>query len=251
VEFLFVRKFWAISYKVSVAWIKELFHYGKYVFSTSISVMVLYSINQMILGTIINPAAAGAFNVASRIWNLSEIPINAVCTMIFPQSAKRFANEGDGAAKYLYERSVGIILAILIPALVFLYLFPSWVVIMVAGSKYLDTIPLIRIVAVCCLIAPFNRMFGTILDSTGRPKLNFYIILSLMTTECIFTYALVKWFGLIGAMEATLIAMSIFFVIMQVILKNMFRVNFLNAFQYAVKFYSEMINSYVKPMLVK
>ncbi len=126
VEYFFVRKYWQVNWKINIARVKELFNYGKYVFSTSISVMILSSINQWFLGTMINPAAAGVFNVATRISNLTEIPVNALCTMVFPQSVRRFTAEGDAAGKYLYERSVGIMLAILLPALIFLCLFPTW-----------------------------------------------------------------------------------------------------------------------------
>lgn len=251
VEYFFVRKYWQVNWKINIARVKELFNYGKYVFSTSISVMILSSINQWFLGTMINPAAAGVFNVATRISNLTEIPVNALCTMVFPQSVRRFTAEGDAAGKYLYERSVGIMLAILLPALIFLCLFPTWVITIIAGSKYIDTAPMMRLFAVACLFVPFNRMFGTIMDSTGRPKLNFYIILGLTLVETGFTYTFVKLFGLVGAIEATLAAMFTFFVIMQIILHKIFKVNFLNAFQYAVKFYGEMINSYLKPMLAK
>ena len=52
-----------------------------------------------------------------------------------------------------------------------------------------------------------------------------------------------------GAVYATLIANFIFFVVMQIILSRELRVNFLNAFIYAVRFYPEFFRTYLKPMV--
>ena len=48
----------------------------------------------MMLGTMISPDAAGTYNVAIRIFNLTDIPTNALGAIVFPQSAKRFAEQG-------------------------------------------------------------------------------------------------------------------------------------------------------------
>ena len=100
-------------------------------------------------------------------------------------------------------------------------------------------------------MTPFNRLFGTIFDSTGKPQVNFIIVVLFALTESVLTYYLIIAYGLAGAIYATYISGIVFFIIMQIILYRYFKVNFLNAFLYAGKFYPEMVDNYVKPMLTK
>jgi lipopolysaccharide exporter len=250
-QYFFVRNYLTPLSKPDMQRVKDLFNYGKYVFSTSISVVLIGTINQVMLGTIMTPAAAGSYNVIARITNLTDMPINALSTLLFPQSSKRFASQGAESGKYLYEKSVGVSLALTIPALLVVGLFPQFVLRIIAGSKYLDIAPLLYIVAVGSLFTPFNRLFGTILDSTGKPQVNFIIVVLFALTESVLTYYLIIAFGLGGAIYATNISGALFFAIMQIILHRYFKVNFLNAFRYAAKFYPEMVDNYVKPMLTK
>jgi len=248
VEYFFIRKYLLFSFRVEKVWVKKLFDFGKYVFATSISGIITTTVSQMMLGALLSPEAAGDYNVATKIIALTEIPTNSLVVIVFPQSSKRFANEGHDAIKYLYEKSVGALLAFLIPSLLFLFLFPGFVVHIIAGGNYGETIPLIKVSILSCLLNPFSRLFGTILDSIGKPKVNFIIITLFTVVELMLNYIMIKGYGIIGAVYATLLANIIFFVVMQTILRKELKVNFLNTFIYAKRFYPEFINSYLKPL---
>ncbi|GGB16647.1 flippase [Puia dinghuensis] len=246
VQYGFVRKNLILTRKIDYAWAKRLFGYGKYVFGTNISGILTGTINQMMLGALLSADAAGAFNVAIRITTLTEVPTNALGTIVFPQSSKRFASEGKGAIKYLYEKSVGTLLAILIPSLAILFFFPGFVVHVIAGSKYPETIPIIRLTVLYCLLTPFSRLFGTILDSIGKPRINFIIIILFTTVELVLTWYFIIAFGILGAVYATLTACILFFIVMQIILAQLLKINFLNTFVYAVQFYPDFYQNYIK-----
>ena len=251
VQYFFVRDDMHLAPTIDRDWVKKLFNYGKFVFGTNISGILTGTINQMMLGALLSADAAGAFNVAVRITTLTEVPTNALGTIVFPQSAKRFAAEGKGAIKYLYEKSVGTILAILIPSLGLLFLFPNFVVHTVAGNKYPETIAIIRITVLYCLLTPFSRLFGTILDSIGKPRINFIIIILFTTLELILTWFFIIDFGIIGAVYATLAACIVFFIIMQAILYSLLKINFLKTFVYAVQFYPEFYRNYLLAFIRK
>ncbi len=251
VQFFFVRKYLAFTYQVSIAWINKLFHYGKYVFGTSISGLLSGTIGQMMLGALLSPAAAGAYNVAVRIMNLVDIPTNTVAIMVFPQSAKREASGGNAAIKYLYEKSVGTILALVIPCFLFLLLFPNFVVHFIAGSKYPETIPIVKVTVFYCFFIPFGRQFGTILDSIGKPKINFLIIVLSAVLNILLNFVLIKQFGVMGAVYATLVTASVIFVIMQYYLRRNFDIKTANTFIYAARFYPEFSAKYIWPLFRK
>lgn len=246
-EYFFVKDLLKFTFEVTGEWVKKLLNYGKYAFGTSIGSILSSTIDQMMLGSLLSPAASGAFNIAVRIMNLVDIPTNAIAVIVFPQSARRLATEGEDAIKYLYEKSVGTILAILIPALLFLFLFPDFVVGFIAGGKYVETVPILKVTVIYCLLIPFGRQFGTILDSIGKPKINFLLVVLNATINLGLNYVLIREMGVMGAAYATLISNFVSFAISQTILNRILHVNPFHAFIYAYKFYPEFFVKYIKP----
>jgi len=245
VSWFYVKKFIHFTYSFSKGWIKKIFHYGKYAFATSVSSILSGTIDQWMLAGIISPAASGSFNIAVRVGNLIDIPTNAIATIVFPQSAKRMETEGKQAIKYLYEKSVGTILAMVIPAIIFLYIFDSFIIQLLAGDKYADTVPILNITLLYCILSPFGRQFGVILDSIGKTRVTFIIVIVNTTIILILNYFFIKKYGVIGAAYATLISNIVGFTIAQIILWKELRVNALNAFIYAYMFYPEFIRKYI------
>jgi O-antigen/teichoic acid export membrane protein len=244
-SWLIVKRFFYFSYTFNWDWLKKIFHYGKYAFGTSISSQLSGTIDQWMLAGILSPAASASFNTAVRITNLINVPTDAVATIVFPQSAKRMHSEGKEAIKYLYEKSVGTILAILIPSVLFIFLFDEWIVSMIAGGKYADSVPILNVTLLYCLLIPFGRQFGTILDSIGKTNLTFTIVVVTAVTNLILNFLLIKKYGVIGAAYATLISNIIGFIIAQAILYKELRVNVLHCFVYAYMFYPEFVNKYI------
>jgi len=246
IAFLLVRPHLSISFKIYPEWIKKLFNYGKYAFGTSVSAILSVTVDQMMLGAILSPIQAGAFNVAVRITNLLDIPTNAVAVIVFPQSAKRMATEGKAGIKYLYEKSVGTLIALLIPGVLFLYLFSDFVVTLVAGTNYKDTIPLLHITLLYCLFTPYGRQFGNILDSVGKTRLTFFVVLMVTSINIGLNYIFISRLGVLGAAYATLTAHIIGFFIGQSILRKELNVSIKNTFIYAWQFYPEFFRKYLK-----
>ncbi len=250
-EYYFVRDFLRISRKLHKDWMGKLFGYGKFAFGTYISAVLSGSVNQMMLGTLLSPAAAGSYNVSIRIVGLTDIPTNALGVIVFPQSAKRFAAQGIDAGKYLYEKSVGTIVAILFPLVIFVFCFPGFVVRLVAGDHYAEAIPMVHFVILTCLFSPFDRFFGVIMDSIGRAKMNFILLSSFISLTLVLNYFLIGRQGLMGCIYGTLIADGIVFIIRQFLLYKILKVNPLSPFIYAWRFYPDFIRNYIKPLLGK
>jgi len=244
-SWFFVRKFLNFTLKFSKGWMKKIFHYGKYSFGTSVSSILSGTIDQWMLAALLSPAASGSFNIAVRIVNLIDIPTTAVATIVFPQSAKRMETGGKEAIKYLYEKSVGTILAILIPAVVFIYIFDGYVITLLAGDKYADVVPILNVTLLYCLLIPYGRQFGSILDSIGKTRLTFTIVVITASLNLTLNFFFIKEFGVIGAAYATLLSNIIGFGIAQVILKKEIGVNLFNTLIYACRFYPEFLNKYI------
>jgi O-antigen/teichoic acid export membrane protein len=246
-----VKQYLYLSFSIFRNHLKSIFNYGKYAFGTSLSAILFNTVDQMMLGSMINPASAAVYNIAVRILNLIEIPTGAVATIVFPQSSKRVETEGLAAVKYLYEKSVGTILAILLPPLILIYCFSDLVIFLLAGEQYADSANLLRITLLIAIFMPFGRQFGVILDSIGKTETTFYTVLISTVLNLSLNYFLIREIGVKGAAYATLIAMFLSFIWAQVLLRKILKVNLLRCFYYAYKFYPDFYQQFIKSYFCK
>lgn len=245
--YYYTRHHFRLEFSRTGHWLRQLFGYGKFGFGTSVSSLLSGTIDQMMLGAMLSPAASGAFNIAVRITNLIDVPTNAMAAIVFPQSARRMAEEGKEAVKYLYEKSVGTTLAILFPGVLFLYFFADWVIWIIAGDQYADSVALLRVTLLYCLLIPFGRQFGTILDSVGKTKITFQVVLITTLVNLGLNFILISKMGVMGAAYATLFSNIIGFAIAQRILHREIQVELVNTLVYMYRFYPESYRNYILP----
>ena len=100
-----------------------------------------------------------------------------------------------------------------------------------------------------CLFIPYGRQVGTILDSIGKTRLTFFIVLLIASINISLNYVLINAVGILGAAYASLIAAIIGFFVAKRVLKKELNINLFNTLIYAVKFYPDIYYKYIKPKL--
>lgn len=237
VSLILCRRYWHFSTSIDWQWVNTLFHFGKYVFGTNLSSMIHKNVDKMMLGSLASTSAVAVYDLAIRINNLIEIPTLSISAIVFPKSAQRIDTEGKPAIKALYEQSVGAMLALIIPAAALVLLFPEQIITIIAGEKYLDTVPILRLTVLFSLLLPFGMQFGTTFDAIGKPKINFYMVLISTILNAVLNYYFIKIWGIYGSVYATLTTISIGFVITQILIHRELGVNTLRPFKYIKDFY--------------
>ena len=234
-------RFLRYEWRVDRAWMKRLFAYGKYVFGTNLSTMLYKSIDKMMLGALpaAGTGAVAIYEAAVKVTNLVEVPTFSMASMLFPQSARSARNKA--ALKDLYEKAVGAILAILLPGIVLVELFAEPIITFIASEKYLPAAPLLRWTILYGLFIPFAIQFGTVLDSMGKPKVNFRITLLSMLLNVVFNFIFINAFGVFGAAYGTLLTYAVTFVLMQRLLYRELDVRFYAAFGHIPRFYRKAL----------
>ena len=241
VSWLFAKKYAHFSRKIDWAWVGKLFAYGKFVFGTNISTQLYKTVDKLLLGSLGGTAMVAVYDAAIRITNLTDVPTSSMASMLFPQSSRR-VQDGNGAVKQLYEKAVGAILAFMVPCIIAVLLLADWLILLTAGKAYSDAANLLRITIMFGLFLPYAVQFGTVLDSIGKPKVNFiYTLFSLLLTGLL-NLLLIPKMGAKGAAIGTLIAYAITFVFMQAYLHRTLKVNPLNPFLHMVDFYGKILN---------
>ncbi len=220
-------------------WVKKLFNYGKFVFGTNISAMIFSSVDQMILGAMLMPVQVAIYNTANRMNNIVDIPVASVASIVFPKSAQRVEESGIDSVVYLYERSVGLLLAILFPIVIGFIVLAKPVVSIIAGEQYLAAVPIMQLLMASAIVRPFVRQFGTALDSIGKPKINFRMLIIISAVNIAANYLCIFYFGTIGAAIGTSAALLVFFISTQIILKREINAKTLHTFVYMWDFYKK------------
>ena len=213
VGYFFAKPYLNFSKKLDWKWVKELFNFGKFTLGTNLSTIIYKFTDRSMLGTMVSLEAIAIYEVAIRITNLVDIPAISIAAVVFPQSAKNSLSQGKEGIRDMYERSVAAILGLIIPAMIFIYLFAEIVVFILGKEKYLASVPLLRVTLLFALFVPFALQFGTILDSIGKPKINFRFVILGLILNIIFNYFFISSYGIMGAVWGTLLTYAVMFVL--------------------------------------
>lgn len=237
----FAKKFAQFSRNIDWAWVRRLFDYGIYVFGTNLSTQLFKNVDKLLLGSLPGggKVAVALYDAAIRVTNLTDVPTASMATMLFPQSARRM-QEGKVAVKQLYEKAVGAILAFMVPAIIAVMIFADWIILLVAGKAYAEAANLLRITILFGLFMPYAVQFGTVLDSIGKPKVNFIYTLGSLALTAGLNYVFILKYGAYGAALGTLLAYAVTFVFMQLFLHKHLKVNPLRPYFYMMEFYRSL-----------
>ena len=233
----------------SVDWTSRLFHFGKYVMGTNLSSMIYKSVDKFMLGALLSSTAPVAvYDLAIRINSLNEVPTLSLAAIVFPESARQAVAKGKEGLKQLYEKSVGITLALVVPGTLFICLFPEWIITLAAGAQYTDTVSILRFTALYGLFLPFAVQFGTTFDAMGKPQLNFVFVVGGAVLNGVLNYFFIQRWGLYGAVVASLTTFSLTFLGNQWLLRRYLKVELSNTLRYAWQFYGSLFR-YAKTQL--
>jgi O-antigen/teichoic acid export membrane protein len=232
-----VKKYLFIGQWPTQKWIAKLFHYGKFSFGTNVSGMLFNSIDQMMLGAMTDTSQVAIYNASSKINNLIEVPISTVASIVFPQTSLKANKNDDAAIRNMYEKSVSILLAMILPILIVASVVPSLILTLIAGPSYGEFPGVLVIILFFSVLQPFSRQFGTVMDSMGKPDLNFYCISASALVNLGLNLFLIPKFGIYGAALSTLIALTLSVAFNMYVLHKLIKVNLLNIFKGIIPVY--------------
>ncbi len=236
-----------VSFKITFRrkWAVELLSYGRYTMGTNISAIILRNTDAWMLGWFISPAAVAVYNVAIRIANLFEVPTMAMAQVLFPQAVKKTELEGDKAVKALYEKSVTVLLIMILPITIGVILFSEEIVRLLAGENYAEAGVILKITMLYGLIIPLSKQMGILMEAIGRARLNMLFVTRGAIINGVLNCVFIPYFGIIGAAYATLIAVVINQVLNQLYLIKNFNVDLKNL-GYYTGYYFRIVRSNIR-----
>lgn len=203
----------------------EMMSFGKYSFGTNLASLSIRNMDSWMLGKLLSTESVALYNPAIRVSNLVEIPTLTVANLVFPKMSEGFGSGDTNYASQLYERSVGLLMALMIPLAIFMFVFSDWIVLIVAGKNYQGAGSLLQITAFYTLFIPFGRQFGILLDAVRRPKINFYFVLGTAVLNVCLNYFFILQWGIKGAAYGTLVTYLLRFASQQLLLFKLFQIS--------------------------
>lgn len=190
----------------------EKVNFIKYSLTTSVTNAIsqlLYLIDTYLVGMIIkNEVIVAGYKVSTLIpFNLTFIPMS-VMVFYYPYFAKNkdnftwLRNKIKTISRYLFYINGSIS--------IFMLVFSKYIVTIVFGNEYIETVPVFRILIIGFFISGTLRIpYGNILASMGKVKANLYNSLISGISNIVLDIYLIKRHGMIGAAIATLIVFII------------------------------------------
>jgi len=214
------RRLLNFSKVLSKQMLRQIFRFAKYTLATNVGSMFFRNVDSWMLSSILSPAAVAIYTPAIRVSNFVDVPFQSLNSILFPKIVQAFHEDGIGKVKLYYERSVSVTLSLLIPVNLLLWIFAEYVIIIVAGTDYLESVPILKITLLTSLIVPFVKQFGVVMDSIKRPQTNTKFMIFLVAMNVGFNYYFINNYGIIGAAYGTLCGISSGFIVSSIYLNR-------------------------------
>lgn len=205
--------------RLSLAKSADMMHFSKWIFVSSLIQFLQNRSTDFILGRTVGSHGLGVYNIAFEIASMpaSEViaPINRAA---YPAYARLAVDPSALLERFLSIYAVISMVCFPIVALLFFIAEPA--VHVVLGPKWLETIPLLRLLVVCGLMYGLHSNIYTLLVAVGKPQANTLVqtIVLLVSLPAI-VYASLR-FGVMGAAYAQVGASVVSFVAMMTVFRS-------------------------------
>lgn len=177
----------------------KIISFGKFSTGTLIGSNLLRSSDTYIINGMLGAAKVAVYNVPMRILEVFEMPLRSFAITALPQFARLFAENEKELLKAEFERRTGAIFFMLLPVSLFCFFGAKWLVLLLAGSNYLDSVVLLQLFALYTAILPLDKFSGIMLDVIDKPQLNLVKVLLMLLVNIVGDVLAIYYFNSLTA----------------------------------------------------
>ena len=184
---------------------KELFGFGKWALGSSIIMFLIIQGDDGFIGKFLGVTMLGFYQMAYKISNMPATEITHVISQVtFPAYSKIQDNIPKLKEAYLKVLRVTTFLSFPVAGLIFV-LAPEFTSVFL-GEKWMPMVPAMKVLVFWGLIRSIGATTGPVIYATGKPKILTKYQFFQLITLIILIYPFTKYWGLLGASLAVLIA---------------------------------------------
>ena len=187
------------SFYIEKAALHDIFHFGKWIFMSSIIGFLYNSGDKLLLGGLINPADLGVYSIASFIVGAVYLMTSKMLgNVAFPALSETARNKPEDLIRIYYKFRIPFDAFVLFIAGFFL-LTGQTIIDILYDSRYQDAGWMLSILGLSLIPLRYNLTDQCIL-ALGKPKLMSYLIIIRTLFLFILLPIAFKYFGMIGAL---------------------------------------------------
>jgi lipopolysaccharide exporter len=154
--------------RLSLAAWRELLKFSNWIWLNSIAYFIRERSDAFVLGRLLGPASIGIFRVGAEIASLPSTElVQPISRALF--SGFALAENAGAATRQIFVQSLGLVLAIILPVALGLSLCAEPLVLIALGPKWVQTIPIIQIIAGFSVLTVFGELGAMALIAVGKP----------------------------------------------------------------------------------
>ena len=194
---MFVYSKWIPKFEFDTKIAKEMFHFGKFIFLGAAVWFLKTNLDNALVGKFLGAAALGLYAIAFNIANFGADYFGSkVYRVVFPAFSRIQNNKYDLKQAFLKTTKITSIFAI--PFCVVLFFLGGEFIKIIYGPKWIEAIPLLKVLAFAGLFNTLPVGMGSIFNATGNSKAGFWYNFTQVAIFLIFIIPAVRLYGLIG-----------------------------------------------------
>lgn len=208
----FVRLFFSHNSKFehlsfSLSKYKEFTSFSVFILVSSILVFITHQGDEIFIGRMLGATSLAFYTLA---WKISNLPITEVSSLLAQVSLPAFAKmqEDRNKLKKAYLNFINISSFFTFPMTVFMFLFPSLILLSLLGEQWTPSINPLRILALYGFFGSIS-LTGTFFIAINKPKYRTVLHFMSALNLAIIIFPLTKRFGITGTAVADVISVFI------------------------------------------
>lgn len=186
----------------------EMYHYGKWVFGSSVVAFLALYGDDIFLGKVAGAVALGLYQMAFRFANLTATEVtNVIARVTFPAYAQ--LQDNAERLRRAFLQTLEGILAVTVPVTVgLLLLAPDFVQLVLGGGAWTPMTAALQLLAVAGLMRAVAATGGALFQAVGQPRLNFRMNVVRVAVIAAVIYPLTMRFSMEGTAVAVVLGLT-------------------------------------------
>jgi lipopolysaccharide exporter len=185
--------------------IGDLLRFGGFVSGSRALMYFSVYADAAIVGLTMGTRTLGLYQFASRIAELPVVTFTRAIGQVALPAVSNLQTSGEALAK-TWRRMLGSVVAVNGAAAMAIVVFAGVAVRTVAGPQWLESVPLMQVLAVAMLFRAVVVLTGQLLDGAGRPRLTLVLNAVRLVTILILVLPLAAWSGVRGVTYGVVLA---------------------------------------------
>jgi len=199
VGLFFSRSLLRTRWRPQPASVRLLLDYGRFSLGSVVSYLFYTKADSFFLSAFFGPVQVGVYNSVKVFLRVFETVTQVIAMFVLP-AASLLSSKGDyQSLKAVTEKAISFTTIGLMPVFVLFVFFAEWLIGLLYGGRYLESVPLLRVFALLSFITPLYGVATHTILGLGHAKVGFYLSVQLLVVSLVFYAVCVPVWGTLGA----------------------------------------------------